>query len=273
MGSGVQITMPLTIVHSVSVRTQNYTMSSVKGEGARGAVDDSVPVLGADGGSAQVNATVLFRVNPDRATQLYRQIGADYTSKIVRPSARTCIRLEFTKADMVDAATTSWNDIEANVTKCMKAKIEPAGLVLQDFQLREIALSKQLQTAVNAKVASQQNSQRQKFELTTAQQAADIARVNALATADSQAILACGGHIETVERNGKQVAAVVPNPITACSQAQLTPEFLQYTYIQTLAKLVNAPNNTTIILPFDQKLTPLINVGGTGSTGTTTGRK
>ena len=55
----------------------------------------------------------------------------------------------------------------------------------------------------------------------------------------------------------------MPNPIEECSQAQLTPQYLQYTYIQALKQLVNSPNNSTIILPFDSNLTPLINVGGT----------
>jgi hypothetical protein len=58
---------------------------------------------------------------------------------------------------------------------------------------------------------------------------------------------------------------VVPNPIDRCSQAQLTPAYLQFTYIQALKALVNSPNNSTIILPFDQALTPLINVPAGGS--------
>ena len=87
--------------------------------------------------------------------------------------------------------------MQGDVTTCMKDKLEPRGLLLQDFQLREVALSPQLQNAVNAKVASQQNAEQQKFELATAQQAADITRIQALATADSQQILACGGKAAT----------------------------------------------------------------------------
>ena len=167
VGPGLRFTLPLTTMKSMSVRTQNYTMSAAAGEGANKDIDDSVRVLGADGGSAQVNATVLFRLDPDRAVDVLREIGTDYTTKIVRPSSRACIRLEFTKTDMVAAATTSWEAIENSVAKCMKEKIEPSGLVLQDFQLREIALSTQLQKAVDAKVAAQQNAQQQQFELDT----------------------------------------------------------------------------------------------------------
>src|SRR5438105_3652274 len=80
------------------------------------------------------------------ATDVYRSLGTQYTNAIVRPTARACIRTEFTHFAIVDAATTAWRALEANVTRCMRAKIEPQGLQLQDFQMREVALSSQLQT-------------------------------------------------------------------------------------------------------------------------------
>jgi len=154
IGAGFHITLPFTTTYSMSVRVQNYTMTSNVGEGAKGSTDDSVAVLGSDGGAANVNATVLYRVDPRQATFVYRNIGTNYASAVVRPSARSCIRTQFTLYPMIDAATTDWRTIEADAAKCLRAKIEPRGLLLQDFQLREVALSTQLQTAVNSKVAS-----------------------------------------------------------------------------------------------------------------------
>jgi regulator of protease activity HflC (stomatin/prohibitin superfamily) len=268
IGAGFHITLPFTTTYSMSVRVQNYTMTSNVGEGAKGSSDDSVAVLGSDGGAANVNATVLYRVDPKQATFVYRNIGTNYASAVVRPSARSCIRTQFTLYPMIDAATTNWRTIESDAAKCLRAKIEPRGLLLQDFQLREVTLSTQLQTAVNSKVASQQNAEQQRFELATAEQAADISRIQALATADSQQILACGGRAATVSRNGIRAQTVVPNPLTNCSQSQLTPQYLQFTYIQALKSIVTSPNTSTVILPFDQNLTPLLNVGS-GTTPTT----
>jgi prohibitin 1 len=260
IGPGFHITLPFTTTYSMSVRVQNYTMTSKLGEGAKVSSDDSVSVLGSDGGAANVNATVLYLVDPKRATFVYRNIGTNYAATVVRPSARSCIRTQFTLYPMIAAATINWRTIEADAASCLRAKIEPRGLILQDFQLREVTLSPQLQNAVNSKVASQQNAEAQKFELATAQQAADITRVQALATADSQQILACGGHVATISRNGLASATVVPNPLSNCSQSQLTPQYLQFTYIQALKSIVTSPNTSTVILPFDQNLTPLLNV-------------
>ena len=38
----------------------------------------------------------------------------------------------------------------------------------------------------------------------------------------------------------------------------LTEEYLQYYYIETMKDLVDSPNNSTVILPFDQKLIPML---------------
>lgn len=268
--AGLHITLPFTTAYSMSTRTQNYTMSSLKGEGQQGNTDDSVAVLGKDGGGANVNATVLYRLDPEKATDVFRTLGPKYAAAIVRPSARSCIRLVFTRSDVVTAATSAWNRVESDVGKCMKEKLVPRGLLLQDFQMREVTLASSIGKAVTAKVAAQQVEEQQQFEKATALQQADITRIQALATADSQQILACGGVAQTIVRNGKQVPTVVPNPLTRCNQTQLTPAYLQFTYIQALKQLVTSPNNSTLILPFDQNLTPLLNINGSGSSTVTT---
>lgn len=40
----------------------------------------------------------------------------------------------------------------------------------------------------------------------------------------------------------------------------LTQEYLQWYYIKTLKSLINSPNHSTIILPFDQKLVPMLQI-------------
>jgi regulator of protease activity HflC (stomatin/prohibitin superfamily) len=263
LGQGMHVTWPFTVVKQMSSRTTDYTMAQQVGEGEKSGRDDSVAVLGSDGGTASVDSTVLFRIEDDRATDIYLNIGLDYVTTLIRPSARTCIRSVFTNTSLVDAATVGWHDIEDGVTECMLAKIQGRGIVLEDFQLREVRLEDSLQQAVTAKVAAQQESDRQKFELSIARQQAEITRVDALATADGQQILACGGDvIEGELPDGSTGNIVVPNDVDDCDQAQLTPQYLQWTYIQALRALVDSPNNSTIILPFDQELTPLLNVGG-----------
>jgi prohibitin 1 len=271
LSAGFHITLPFTTAYSMNTRTQNYTMTSTPGEGQKGNTDDSVSVLGKDGGAANVNATVLYRVDASKATSVFRTLGTNYATSFVRPSARSCIRLVFTRYNMVDAATTAWNRVESGVATCMAANIVPEGLILQSFQLREVVLNSNLASAVAAKVAAQQVEEQQTFELATAQQQADITRIQALATADTQQILACGGSAATLSRNGQEVQTVIPNPLDKCSQAQLTPAYLQFTYIQALKQLASSGSTTTLVLPFDKNLTPLITLPSGAPSGSSPG--
>lgn len=264
LGQGFHVTMPLTNVKNISTRTTAYTMAATTASGDGGSKDDSVAVLGADGASGTIDSTVLLRVEPDQATNVYVHIGADYLTTLIRPSARTCIRSVFTDIRMVEAATTGWQDIEDAVTTCMQEKLEGRGIVLEDFQLREVRLEDTIQDAVTEKTAAEQRVERERFERAIAEIKAEITRVDAKATADSQQILACGGSAsEADDEQGLPRTVVVPNAVEECSQAQLTPAYLQWSYIQALQALVDSPNNSTIILPFDENLTPLLDLNNT----------
>ena len=115
---------------------------------------------------------------------------------------------------------------------------------------------KQFSSFINAKIKSTQELLNLQVQLQQAGENADIQRTIAKATADAQQIVACGAHFAVVD--GKQV--VQPNQKDHCDQTQLTPQYLQYIYIQTLQKIAESKSNSTIVIPFDSKLTPLLNV-------------
>jgi regulator of protease activity HflC (stomatin/prohibitin superfamily) len=245
---------PLTIVSTMSVRTQNYTMTAADVPGT----DDPVVVLGKDGASGAVDATLLYRLEPDRATDVYREVGTDFSGKLVQPTARSCIRSVFAGYDMVSAATVALPEVSEGITRCIADQIEPVGISVVDFQLRDVTLGADVQAAIDAKVSAQQKAESQQFEVATAERQADIARIKAGARADAAEILACGGTVETVERDGTTVDVVVPNPAESCTAPQLTSEMLQYDYIQALREIINSPNNSTIVVPEGQDLGPVL---------------
>jgi regulator of protease activity HflC (stomatin/prohibitin superfamily) len=269
LGPGVHITLPFTRTYSMSTRTQNYTMSSSSKDGPAGSVDSPVAVLGEDGGAATVNATLLYRVDRDKASDVYRNLGRNYSTSVVRPTARSCVRAEFAKYAVAEAASTASGQIEDNVAECVKEKLESAGLLLQAFQLRGVALSSAVASAVDAKVAAQQKLQQQAFEEATAQKQADIVRIQALATNDQARIAECGGRPGTTTVNGQTVQTIIPNPQNECTGTALTPAYLQFSYIQALNNLAKSPNGSTFVVPFDKNLTPLISLpSNSGSTST-----
>lgn len=228
--SGIAFTNPFADVKHFSIRTEEYTMSAKASEGNKNG-DDSVQVLGKDGATGKVDATLLYHLNKSDASRVYKELGVNYVDKIIRPTSRTCIRNAFADVDMVAAATTERAAVAASIESCIEGKFKnlgTPGLVLESFQLRDVSLSETVQNAINAKVEAEQRANQQIFELDKTRQQAEIRRVEAEGLADSQRII----------------------------QSTLTPAYLQYEYIKAMQNLVNAPNNSTLVLPMDSDLSP-----------------
>jgi regulator of protease activity HflC (stomatin/prohibitin superfamily) len=257
LGPGIHITLPFTNANAMSTRTQNYTMSASKTDGPPGSVDSAVTVLGQDGGSATVNATLLYRLDRTKATDVYRSLGRNYGPALVRPTARGCIRSAFTQFPVTAAASTASGSIQDGIATCVKDKLESVGLQLQAFQLRSVTLGSNVQQAVDAKVQSQQKLEQQAFDEATAQKLADIRRIQAQAVRDEEQIVQCGGKPGTASVNGKQVATVVPNP---CSAAGLSDAYLRYAYIQAINNLATSGKATVIVGSSTGSPVPVITV-------------
>lgn len=77
LNSGLNFVNPLVEVTTFDIKTQNYTMSSVRDEGDK-AGDDAIRVLTKDGLEVIIDLTVLYRVLPSEAPNILKDIGADY---------------------------------------------------------------------------------------------------------------------------------------------------------------------------------------------------
>jgi regulator of protease activity HflC (stomatin/prohibitin superfamily) len=145
---GLHVVWPVTGITNMSTRTQNYTMAP------RGS-DAPVQVLGRDGVSATVNASLLYRVNRNDVTDVYTEIGKNYSRTVVTPTTRTCTRGVFAQYDLIDAITTEFNAVEGKIGDCIRGKLEAAGVRVVDYQMREAIASPQLQTSLNAAAGAQ----------------------------------------------------------------------------------------------------------------------
>lgn len=244
---------PWTTYHKVSVRKDSYTMSATSNGGDKNG-DDSVHAQTADQLNVAIDSTVITRVDPTKARNLWITVGSDYKEEIVRPAIRSALYDEAAKYDGVDLGTKSREDFNAGAKKRIEATLGDYGIIVESVQIRSISLPKAVKAEVEKKAAAQQASEAQRFNLEKARQQAEIARTEAQATADSQQILACGAHLET--RDGKSV--VVPNYGDKCDQSQLTQQFLVYSYIQALQAIAQSENNSTVVVPSDSNLLPTL---------------
>lgn len=229
--SGLHLVIPLVSIERMSVRTQAYTMSSLPGEGQLKG-DDAIMALTAEGLSVALDVTIWFHLIASDAATVYRDIGPNYVDKIVRPAIRTAIRNAAVKYNATDIYSIKRTDVTDAIFDDLKDSFKGKGVTCEKVLLRNVDLPAKVKNAIDDKIAAEQEAQKMKFVLQKEEQEAERKRIEADGISKANRIIA----------------------------NSLTSRYLQWYYIQTLGSLVNSPNNTIIMTPFDQKLTPLINI-------------
>jgi regulator of protease activity HflC (stomatin/prohibitin superfamily) len=229
--SGLHVVNPLVDITTFNVKTQNYTMSASHDEGDQTG-DDAIRVLSADGLEVVIDLTVLFRVIPDKAPDILRQIGTDYTNVIVRPVSRTKIRDNAVYYDAVSLYSTKRDEFQNRIFKTIEDDFRKRGLLLEQLLIRNINLPTSVKQTIESKINAEQEAQKMQFVLQKEKQEAERKRVEAQGIADYQKILSTG----------------------------LSDKQLQYETIKAQKEIATSPN-TKIIIMGNGKGTPVI-VGG-----------
>jgi len=217
--SGLHIVNPFMEIIPVDVRTQNYTMSGVHNEGDK-VGDDAIRVLSADGLEVTIDLTVLYRVVPDAAPNLYKETGLDYKDKIVRPISRTKIRDNAVYYDAVSLYSTKRDEFQGRISKTIEDEFRKRGLLLENLLVRNITLPTSVKNAIETKINAEQEAQKMQFVLQKERQEADRKRVEAQGIADYQRIIS----------------------------ESLTDKQLQYEQIKTMKELAASQNAKMIIM-------------------------
>jgi regulator of protease activity HflC (stomatin/prohibitin superfamily) len=224
--SGLNFVNPLSDVKELDLKTQNYTMSGIHDEGAK-AGDDAIRVLSADGLEVTIDLTVLFRITPDKAPSIYRQIGLDYVDVIVRPLSRTRIRDISANYDAVALYSTKREEFQSKIFNSIQNDFNTRGLVLEQLLVRNIALPESVKKTIESKINAEQDAQKMQFVLQKEKQEAERKRVEAQGISDYQRILT----------------------------SSLTDKLLQYEQIKAQKELAASPNTKIVVLG---KSTPLM---------------
>lgn len=230
---GLHFVNPFIDVEELSVRTEAYTMSGMRDEGDV-VGDDAITVLSKDGLPISMDITIWYRLESSDAPRVYQTIGPDYVTKIIRPAVRTAIREESRQFNAIETFGTQREALATAISKRLDIAFEGRGIVLERTLLRNIVLPAKVSDSIEAKLTAEQDAQRMVFVLQREELEADRKVVEARGIKESQTIIA----------------------------ASLTKEYLQWYFMQTMQQLVDSPNNSTIILPFDSNLVPLLPIGG-----------
>ena len=196
---GIQMINPFVDVVEMSVRTETYTMSATSNEG-HVTGDDSIQALSSDGLLMPLDITIAFRLVGSDAPRVYRDIGADYVDKIIRPASRTAVREAIAGFTAQEAYSTKREALPQKMHDLLTARMGSllqerddfkgaTGFIIDQVMLRKIQLPDKVKNAIEAKLEAAQQSEQMQFVLEKERQEAERKRIEAKGVSDFQTIV------------------------------------------------------------------------------------
>jgi prohibitin 1 len=206
LGPGISLVMPGTRVLKFSTQTRE--------------IKEAAAVPTSEGLIVNLEVSLLFRLRPDVAPQVYKTVGRGFELVIIEPQLRSAIRDVTAEYEAKFLYSAEREKVAQNIFKHMKAALGPRGVEAEQVLLRNVQLPPLLTTAIQEKLQAEQQAQRMRFVLDRERQEADRKRVEAQGVADFQTIVAKG----------------------------ISPELLKWKAIEVAHELSKSPNAKIIVL-------------------------
>jgi prohibitin 1 len=175
---GIHIINPLKAVTKLSVRTQESK--------------EIAEVPSSEGLLIHLEASLLYRLEPAQATDVYQKIGPDYMEVVVSPNFRSVMRT----VTAAHTASALYSEARESVAQAMVVEmrkiLQPRGIMIENVLLRDIKLPATLKASIEAKQQADQDAQRMNFVLQKERQEAERKRIEAQGISDFQRIVTQG---------------------------------------------------------------------------------
>ena len=124
-----------------------------------------------------VEVRVLYRVPEASVVQIFRQYAGDPFDSLIAPRVQEALK-EVTAALTADLIVKRRDEVKRNAIAAARLKIGEI-LSVEDIVIRNIQLSKELETAIEAKMVAEQEAARARFTQVQTQVEADTAVIRA----------------------------------------------------------------------------------------------
>jgi prohibitin 1 len=188
LDSGIHLVNPLKKVHKMNVRTQS--------------IKESASVPSSEGLVMNLDTSLVFHLNRDKAADVYKRIGPDYIDVIVEPTLRSAIR----ESTASHNANTLYSSAREEVARQIKASLQQAltdrGIEIEEVLLRDIQLPPTLKASIELKQQAEQESLAMNFKLQKERQEAERKRIEAQGIRDFQQTVSQGISTQLLEWKG-----------------------------------------------------------------------
>lgn len=214
--SGVNIVNPMANVVKFSVKTQE--------------LKEMMSVPSKEGLSVQLEISLLYSLDPDNASKIYKTVGENYSEIILIPQFRSVVRGVTARYEARSLYTASREQLAREIKDELEGLVGPRGLRVEAAPLRQIILPQGLTASIEEKLKAEQESQRMQFILKKEEQEAERKRIEAKGISDFQTIVSKG----------------------------ISSQLLQWKGIEATEKLANSPNSKIVVIGSGKSGLPLI---------------
>jgi prohibitin 1 len=216
---GIHLINPLKSANEMSVRTQE--------------VKESASVPSSEGLVINMDTSLIYHLNPEKAAQVYQKLGPRYVDVVVEPMLRSAIR-EATASHTANALYTGEREMVAKqIIDQLTTQLGVRGILVESVLLRDIQLPVTLKASIEAKQQAEQEALAMSFRLQRERQEAERKRIEAGGIRDFQQIVAQG----------------------------ISPQLLQWKGIEATETLAKSPNAKVVVIGSGKNGLPLI-MGG-----------
>ena len=162
---GVHLVNPFKANNEMSIRTQE--------------IKESASVPSAEGLVMNLDTSLIYHLNPDKAAEVYQKIGPNYMNVLVEPNLRAAIR-ESTASHSANALYTGEREAVAKqIYSQLADKLGQRGILVESVLLRDIQLPATLKSSIESKQQAEQEALAMSFRLQKETQEAQRKRIEA----------------------------------------------------------------------------------------------
>jgi len=175
---GIHLINPLKTNNELSIQTQT--------------IKESASVPSSEGLVMNLDTSLIYHLNPDKAAEVFQKIGANYEAVVVEPTLRAAIR-EATASHTANALYTGEREMVAKqINDQLTTQLNQRGLLVESVLLRDIQLPQTLKASIESKQQAEQEALAMNFRLQKEKQEAERKRIEAAGIRDFQQIVAQG---------------------------------------------------------------------------------
>ena len=214
--AGIQFVNPMARVVQMSIQTVESK--------------ETMDVPSKEGMTMQLEMSVLYHLDPEKAAQVYREVGLDYEKTIIETNFRSVARGVTASFEAKALYTSEREQVTQLITVDLQKLLGPRGIIIESTPMRKLTLPTKLLNSIEEKLSADQESQRMQFVLTKEKQEAERKRIEAQGIADFQAIVTLG----------------------------ITDKLLQWKGIEATQELAKSPNSKIVIIGNPKNGLPLV---------------